>query len=297
MPSSSSSSASSSSAPAVSTNSRSKTVRRRSRVNSDSEPAAAAAAASNRKRSSRVASSEAQGSTDERKRARRGNSSASEAASASPVSKSKPSKSKSSQPETSPLDIQNCGICFEESFKYAGVLDCCKHGYCYDCIVKWASENSNTCPQCKRRIESIMKTEVATGKRIGRAKKIKHRDLSSNQGLSGGLLVTGPNFFQTIFGLYGMSDHEVFYQLLLNGFGMVDDDDDEEEDDEDWVDYENPNYYDISDGPEDVCAYCGSTFPEGLFQFCPECDNPLDSDNMSESSGASGTRENPIELD
>lgn len=53
-------------------------------------------------------------------------------------------------------DIDQCGICFEEEFPIQGVLPCCKHIFCYDCIERW-SLKSNTCPFCLKTFNSITK--------------------------------------------------------------------------------------------------------------------------------------------
>jgi len=101
------------------------------------------------------------------------------------------SKAKSPKTTTKPMEIVSCGICFEEAYDHAGILDCCKHAYCFDCIVKW-SDSSNTCPQCKRRIKRIAKTETATGKKVN-TKYIKKRDLNSSQ-QAAGVIHFGPGF-------------------------------------------------------------------------------------------------------
>ena len=46
-----------------------------------------------------------------------------------------------------------CGICFE-SVNIRGVIDCCPHIFCYECISQW-STLQNTCPVCQRRFEFV----------------------------------------------------------------------------------------------------------------------------------------------
>jgi len=63
------------------------------------------------------------------------------------------------QTETSTTEITQeldpCGICLEK-IENRGILNCCKHCFCFVCIKKW-SETSNTCPICKRRFRNISK--------------------------------------------------------------------------------------------------------------------------------------------
>lgn len=53
---------------------------------------------------------------------------------------------------------QVCGICLEQ-VAFQGLLDSCKHVFCFDCISYWAkvrlSQTENTCPACKVRFTQI----------------------------------------------------------------------------------------------------------------------------------------------
>jgi len=55
-------------------------------------------------------------------------------------------------------ELDECTICLD-SIQIQGVLDCCQHDFCYDCIIKWSS-NSNTCPLCKKRFHNVTKKQV-----------------------------------------------------------------------------------------------------------------------------------------
>ena len=43
----------------------------------------------------------------------------------------------------------DCGVC-RNAINVQGVLNCCTHSFCLDCVLKWA-EIENSCPVCKRR--------------------------------------------------------------------------------------------------------------------------------------------------
>jgi len=51
-----------------------------------------------------------------------------------------------------------CGICFE-SIVEQGVLDSCRHGYCFSCIHRW-SKVTNSCPMCKADFFTISPRQV-----------------------------------------------------------------------------------------------------------------------------------------
>jgi len=57
----------------------------------------------------------------------------------------------------------DCGICLQ-NISVRGLLPCCDHHFCSECIVEW-SNTSNTCPLCKARFYSIV--EIVTTKAIG----------------------------------------------------------------------------------------------------------------------------------
>ena len=47
-------------------------------------------------------------------------------------------------------EITNCSICFENMKDNIKLK--CEHIYCSDCIKKWLTERSNTCPTCRAEI-------------------------------------------------------------------------------------------------------------------------------------------------
>ena len=46
-------------------------------------------------------------------------------------------------------DGQDCVICMD-TVTEAGVIECCEHVFCYDCILTWA-KRTNLCPCCRKR--------------------------------------------------------------------------------------------------------------------------------------------------
>lgn len=46
-------------------------------------------------------------------------------------------------------DGQDCVICMD-TVAEAGVIECCEHVFCYDCILTWA-KRTNLCPCCRKR--------------------------------------------------------------------------------------------------------------------------------------------------
>ncbi|KAG6547811.1 hypothetical protein Mapa_010626 [Marchantia paleacea] len=55
-----------------------------------------------------------------------------------------------------------CGICLNGSCNEKGNLDCCKHTFCFQCIMDWG-EKETKCPICKQRFVTItvMKSSVS----------------------------------------------------------------------------------------------------------------------------------------
>jgi hypothetical protein len=51
------------------------------------------------------------------------------------------------------LDDKTCSICLEQ-FKNKVILNC-KHEYCKDCIIEWATYYKNNCPLCREPIKII----------------------------------------------------------------------------------------------------------------------------------------------
>lgn len=47
----------------------------------------------------------------------------------------------------------DCSIC-HSTITIQGVINCCTHAFCLDCVLKW-SEIENTCPICKRRFSTV----------------------------------------------------------------------------------------------------------------------------------------------
>mmetsp|Transcript_23882 Transcript_23882/g.38076 ORF Transcript_23882/g.38076 Transcript_23882/m.38076 type:complete len:307 (+) Transcript_23882:275-1195(+) len=62
-----------------------------------------------------------------------------------------------------------CGICFDK-IEERGVLDCCEHEFCHECIGKWL-ERSCRCPHCKRVVSKLTKNS-------GESKLVARRELS-----------------------------------------------------------------------------------------------------------------------
>jgi hypothetical protein len=108
------------------------------------------------------------------------------------------------KPETGPSSTSNapsteeedvCCICLDVP-KVRGKINSCDHRYCYCCIKRW-SEETNTCPQCKKRFTKLERVPAADdasapkGKKPKRKKKdvitIKKKDIqsSSDHQLSG----------------------------------------------------------------------------------------------------------------
>jgi len=47
----------------------------------------------------------------------------------------------------------DCGIC-HSAITIQGVLNCCTHPFCLDCVLQWAAIE-NSCPLCKRRFCTV----------------------------------------------------------------------------------------------------------------------------------------------
>ncbi|ANS71221.1 Zn finger-like protein [Pteropox virus] len=55
-----------------------------------------------------------------------------------------------------------CGICLESPYdheklsnQYFGVLSCCNHPFCRECITEWYKKGNKTCPMCRREFFKI----------------------------------------------------------------------------------------------------------------------------------------------
>jgi hypothetical protein len=71
------------------------------------------------------------------------------------------------------IDKIVCSICLSNEINNYGFLDCCKHEYCFDCIIEWTNVESN-CPLCKSLIKTITssKTPIKKGKKNMKISKI-----------------------------------------------------------------------------------------------------------------------------
>ena len=58
-------------------------------------------------------------------------------------------------PSNSVTDQESCSICLDELTKTKGKLPC-GHEFCFSCIERWSKE-TNKCPLCKARFETIQK--------------------------------------------------------------------------------------------------------------------------------------------
>mmetsp|Transcript_25710 Transcript_25710/g.45102 ORF Transcript_25710/g.45102 Transcript_25710/m.45102 type:complete len:123 (-) Transcript_25710:2977-3345(-) len=48
---------------------------------------------------------------------------------------------------------QMCGVCWQ-NVAQQGELDCCKHVFCLECVLRWARQ-AGTCPICKGHISTV----------------------------------------------------------------------------------------------------------------------------------------------
>lgn len=62
---------------------------------------------------------------------------------------------------------RDCAICLDE-IEVRGVIDCCSHSFCFDCISMWGKKQ-RTCPCCKRK-----------WRRVKRAKKTPKKKANNN---------------------------------------------------------------------------------------------------------------------
>ena len=64
-------------------------------------------------------------------------------------------------PEEASKYDDECSICYASTVRemraegQQGRLDCCGHAFCFECIKKWASEVTNSCPLCKRSVSRL----------------------------------------------------------------------------------------------------------------------------------------------
>ena len=58
---------------------------------------------------------------------------------------------------------KSCAICLEEvKTENLANLDCCKHIFCYECIVTWVTDCENSCPLCKKKIGMVTSDNMQT---------------------------------------------------------------------------------------------------------------------------------------
>jgi len=90
--------------------------------------------------------------------------------------KEKEKEKEETEKKNQPKEVFQCGICFE-NIEIQGILDVCKHTFCFDCIHRW-SKTANTCPMCKARFRTITKdSEQISSKRNKKSTvKIPRRD-------------------------------------------------------------------------------------------------------------------------
>lgn len=75
---------------------------------------------------------------------------------------------------------ERCGICLLESAKsICGLIDGCRHHFCFVCIMQWAKTESR-CPLCKQRFRSIRRPVVLGLFSTERLVKIPERDQVSS---------------------------------------------------------------------------------------------------------------------
>jgi len=82
------------------------------------------------------------------------------------------SKKDSIEPEEEVEDP--CCICLDQ-IKDRGKLNSCNHRYCFSCIKRW-SEETNTCPQCKKRFTKLERV-VEDGEEMQPSKKRRRKNV------------------------------------------------------------------------------------------------------------------------
>jgi hypothetical protein len=95
--------------------------------------------------------------------------------SSSSATSSSSSSTSATLPQIKTEDGPQCGICLDE-VSIQGLIDICKHTFCFECIRKW-SDVSNTCPMCKARFKYITKKHLdqPPNKRQKKSETIKVR--------------------------------------------------------------------------------------------------------------------------
>lgn len=101
----------------------------------------------------------------------------------------------------------NCVICLDKIDDIAHI-NCCQHKYCYECIKKW-SEETNKCPQCKKKFTSIKrynyKEDKNKRKRIEVIEEIKDKEIKIE-----------PNFRGIIINEFNNIINNIIMQRIIN---------------------------------------------------------------------------------
>ncbi|CAD8093743.1 unnamed protein product [Paramecium primaurelia] len=83
-------------------------------------------------------------------------------------------KGQAKKKQTNEQPLENCSICYGEIID-KGIIQTCKHTYCFQCIEIWAKEKQ-TCPQCRVKFNKIQRVW-----KQGKAKKQKMYNYRSNE--------------------------------------------------------------------------------------------------------------------
>ena len=73
------------------------------------------------------------------------------------------------KPSNNVTDQASCSICLDELTKTKGKLPC-GHEFCFSCIERWSKE-TNKCPLCKKRFDTIQKNTKHTETSVNVKKK------------------------------------------------------------------------------------------------------------------------------
>eukprot|EP00750_Incisomonas_marina_P025514 INCI5528.1.p1 GENE.INCI5528.1~~INCI5528.1.p1 ORF type:complete len:378 (-),score=49.73 INCI5528.1:231-1364(-) len=67
-----------------------------------------------------------------------------------------PAQAESAPALTVAICADACGVCLE-AIHERGLLSCCDHQFCFECIHQWAVTSTNCCPLCRQRFNAIQK--------------------------------------------------------------------------------------------------------------------------------------------
>lgn len=101
----------------------------------------------------------------------------------------------------------NCVICLDKIDDIAHI-NCCSHKYCYKCIKKWSDE-TNKCPQCKKKFTSIKRYTYKEEK--NKRKKIEVIEIIKDKEI-----IIEPNFRGIIINEFNNIIRNIFMQRLIN---------------------------------------------------------------------------------